>query len=133
MTTMGPDTAWQTWQAFGARQTWATVLERAQTEHDRQVAQRSLDELPAVSALDALAANAALVEILTAQRWHVMQAAREAGATWTELGQALNTTRQGAYDYYRRRVTEQEQYVPDVHDADRARAALGGTQPDWPR
>jgi len=33
-------------------------------------------------------------------------------------------TKQGAQDWYQRRIVEREQVVPDVHDTERARAAL---------
>jgi hypothetical protein len=34
-------------------------------------------------------------------------------------------SKQGAQDWYRRKIEAQEQYVGDLHDAERARAALG--------
>jgi hypothetical protein len=36
-------------------------------------------------------------------------------------------TRQGAHDWYRRKIALQEQHAGDFHDADRARAALADT------
>jgi hypothetical protein len=54
----------------------------------------------------------------------VMQAAREAGASWSQIGASLGMTKQGAQDWYRRKIADQEQYVGDLHDADRARAAV---------
>lgn len=79
-----------------------------------------------VSALQALAANQRLVELLTGRRWMTMQAAREAGASWAAIGEALSMTKQGAMDWYKRKIELQEQHVPDFHDAARARAVLAG-------
>lgn len=74
--------------------------------------------------MDALGANRRLVELLEGRRWTVMQDAREAGASWTDIGRALRMSKQGAADWYNRRIADRERYVPDLHDADRARAAL---------
>ncbi|MFJ4226922.1 helix-turn-helix domain-containing protein [Paenarthrobacter nicotinovorans] len=77
-----------------------------------------------VSALEALRVNARAVDRLTARRWYVMKAAREAGATWSQIGQALGVTRQAAYDFYRRKTEEQEKYAHDPKDPAAARAVL---------
>ena len=53
------------------------------------MAQQVLDRLPSVVALEVLAANAQLVELLVGRRWYVMQAAREVGASWGDIGAAL--------------------------------------------
>ncbi|MEU3015594.1 hypothetical protein [Nocardia asteroides] len=94
----------------------AAALERA-----------SLAELADVTALQALEANRRLSDLLTGRRWAVMQAAREAGASWTAIGDALGMSKQGALDWYKRKIEQQERHVPaNLHDADRARAALTG-------
>lgn len=111
----------QVWDAYGSRAVWQQVLERG---GDRAVAQRALERLPAVSALEALEANREMVELLTNRRWYVMREAREAGASWPQIGAALGMSKQGAQDWYRRKIELQEQHVGDLHDADRARAAL---------
>src|SRR5690349_8474462 len=110
------------WQAFGSRMTWQMAIERG---GDAQVAQDALAELPDVRAVDALEANRRLVELLTGRRWYVMRAAREAGASWSEIGAALGMSKQGAQDWYRRKIAEQERWAGDIHDAERARRALG--------
>jgi hypothetical protein len=115
---------WKQWDAFGSRLTWEKVLEQAGSENSRQVAQQALGELPVITAVEALAANTQLVELLVGRRWYVMQAAREAGATWDDIGEALGMSRQGAYDWYRRKIADQARYAPDFHDAARARAVL---------
>lgn len=111
------------WQMFGSRLTWAT---ESKMGVDRAVAaEQTLADLPHVTALEALRANAHLVGLLTGRRWYVMQAAREAGATWDEIGEALGMSRQGAYDWYRRKISHREECIPEIHDAARARSALG--------
>lgn len=63
-------------------------------------------------------------ELLTGRRWPVMQEAREAGDSWTAIGDALGVTKQGAMDWYKRKITQQEKYVGQFHDTVRARAVL---------
>src|SRR6478735_8582707 len=65
-----------------------------------------------------------------AKRWYVMKSAREAGATWAQIGEALGTTKQAAHDFYRRKIEEQEKYLPDLHDAAAARAVLEEVKED---
>jgi hypothetical protein len=109
------------WNLVHERGTWAGILRK---DPDNAVARGALDQLPEAGPLEALAANARLVDLLTGRRWYVMRDAREAGTTWSEIGQALGMTRQGAQDYYRRAITKQEQYVGGLHDAARARAVV---------
>src|SRR4051794_18078579 len=109
------------WSAFQRRMVWRRVVERG---GDAAVAEGAVANEPAVTALEALAANRAIVDDLMAARWWVMQVAREDGASWSEIGAALGMTKQGAADWYRRKIADQEKYVPDFHDAERARAAL---------
>lgn len=109
------------WDAYGARLTWARALEKGA---DADIVAGAVAELPDVTAVDALEANRRLIDLLTGRRWYVMQAAREAGATWDDIGTALGMSRQGAHDWYRRTIEKQAQYVGDLHDAERARAAL---------
>jgi hypothetical protein len=84
----------------------------------------ALAKLPGVAGLDALRASRRVVELLTGARWHMMRQAREEGASWSDIGQALGMTRQAAYDFYRRRIEQQEQDAPGLHNAARSRAAL---------
>ena len=97
---------------------------KADTEQGQQTAQQTLDALPGVTALQALTANAQLVELLVGRRWYVIQAAGEAGASWDDVGVALGMSGQAAEDWYRDKIAHREQYVPDLHDATRARQAL---------
>lgn len=108
-------------EAFIVRMPWADVAARG---GDTSVAEDLLARLPEVGPLDALTANKHLVELLVGDRWYVMQAAREAGATWSQIGAALGMSKQGAQDWYRRKIADQEQHASDFHDVERARAAL---------
>jgi hypothetical protein len=110
------------WDAYNERQMWLTVRSRG---GDPVVVERELAKRPEVSPLEALEANRVLVELLTGRRWLVMQAAREAGSSWTEIGTALGRSKQGAQDWYRRKIDHQARYVPDFHDATRAEAVAG--------
>ncbi|MGW5317860.1 hypothetical protein [Nocardia thailandica] len=87
-----------------------------------------LAEMAEVTSLQALTANRRLVELLTGRRWMTMQAAREDGQSWAAIGDALGITKQGAIDWYRRKIADQEQFVPDFHDTARARAVLDGAE-----
>lgn len=109
------------WQAFGSRMTWQDVIRKGGR---RDIAEGALAELPDVSALDALEANRQLIELLIGRRWYVMRAAREAGASWAQIGAALGMSKQGAADWYSRKIADQEKYVGNLHDGDRARAVL---------
>jgi hypothetical protein len=88
-----------------------------------------LAELPEVTALQGVQAAGRLVELLTGRRWIGMQRAREQGASWSQIGDALGMSKQGAQNWYARTIAEQERIVGRYHDAERARAALGEHSP----
>jgi hypothetical protein len=111
------------WEDFNRGETWREVSATG-SDQAREAAAHFLSEVSEVAALEALRANAKAVELLTARRWYVMKSAREGGATWAQIGEALGITKQAAHDFYRRRVEEQEKYLPDLHDAAAARAVL---------
>jgi hypothetical protein len=111
------------WEDFNNGETWR---EASATGSDaaRAAAAQFLAEVREVAALEALRANARAVELLTSKRWYVIRSAREAGATWVQIGDALGITKQAAHDFYRRKLEEQEKDLPDSHDAAAARAVL---------
>jgi hypothetical protein len=84
----------------------------------------ALMKLPGVSGIDALRASRRVVDLLTGARWHMMRQAREEGASWNDIGQALGMSRQAAHDFYRRKIDQQEHDAPGVQNAARSRAAL---------
>lgn len=109
---------------FNSAETWREVAAKNAGPEHAVTSAGALAQLPEVTALDALRANVRAVDLLTARRWYVMESAREAGATWSQIGEALGITKQAAHDFYRRKIEEQETYVPDLHDAAGARAVL---------
>ena len=117
------------WDAWGSRDQWQHIKAKAEARGDDQgaaVAERAAAEFPAVSALDGLRANVRAVKLLTGWQWQAVQAAREDGASWDEIGDALGITRQSAWTKFKTAIEDQEKYIPQFHDAERARAALGG-------
>src|SRR4051794_36107671 len=98
------------WDAYFTRRLWSQAIDRGR---DPLVAEQAVVGLPYMTAVDALKANRCLVDLLVGRRWAVMQDAREAGATWDEIGEALGMSKQGANDWYRRKIAEREQLVPD--------------------
>ncbi|NKY88906.1 hypothetical protein [Nocardia veterana] len=97
----------------------------ADPEGTRAMLESSLAKVAEVTPAQALEANRRLVDLLTGFRWFVMREAREAGDSWTRIGEALGMSKQGALDWYKRKIAFQEEFVPDFHDTDRARAVLG--------
>jgi hypothetical protein len=89
----------------------------------------ALTALPSVAGLDALRTSRQVVELLTGARWHMMRQAREEGASWSDIGQALGMTRQAAHDFYRRKIEQQERH-PGRHDTARSRAVLDKAELD---
>ncbi len=123
--------SFETWNQFheGRMFMWEKARKqlRAQGDDPEQLLRLVADaaaRAPAVSALEALAANARLVDLLTSRRWYVMQAARDDGAEWAEVGAALGVSKQAAWEFYKRKIEEQETHAADYHDAEAARAAL---------
>jgi hypothetical protein len=78
-----------------------------------------------ISTLDALRAGDRIAKLLNGWRWNLMRQAREEGRSWSEIGAALDMTKQGAFDYYRNAVDRQEQYAPQYSDIAAARKVQG--------
>jgi hypothetical protein len=97
------------WTAASSRQVWQRARARAEEAGDTtaaRAADRALAKLPEVTALDALRANAELIARLTADRWVAMRAARDEGASWEQIGQALGISRQSAWEFVQRKAAE---------------------------
>ncbi|GAB5078417.1 hypothetical protein [Arthrobacter sp. AD-310] len=117
------------WEDFNSGETWREVSATG-SDQAREAAALFLSGVREVAALEALRANAKAVELLTAGRWYVIKSAREAGATWTQIGEALGITKQAAHGFYRRKIEEQEKDLPDRHEAAAARAVLEDPKED---
>ena len=122
------------WDQATGRDSWRSIEQRAVEEGNADgaaVARRALANYQAVSALDGLRANERIVSLLTGWRFQAMRQAREEGHSWSEIGAALNMSKQAAWESYNRTIENQERYVPDLFqpaDAQRYRAQL--TDPD---
>jgi hypothetical protein len=85
---------------------------------------KALDDLPGVTGLEALRASRRVVELLTNARWHMMRQAREEGSSWAEVGSALGMSKQAAYDFYRRKLDQQDASIDQTNSSVRSSAAL---------
>lgn len=86
----------------------------------------------AVSAVDGLRANERIVSLLTGWRYQAMRQAREEGHSWSEIGAALNMSKQAAWESYKLSIESQELYVPEFFqpaDSERYRAQLTDSVP----
>jgi hypothetical protein len=94
--------------------------------HPVAIIVKALADLPGVTGLEALRASRRVVELLTDARWHMMRQAREEGSSWSQVGGALGVSKQAAYDFYRRKLDQQdESATPGSYNAKRSHAALG--------
>jgi len=64
------------------------------------------DSLP-VEPLDALREVSRSEVQLDALRWNQVALARDAGASWAAIGEALGVSRQSAWEYFTRRVSSE--------------------------
>ena len=118
------------WDQATGRDSWRSIerhaMERGNAE-GAAAARTALADHQGVSALDGLRANERIVSLLTGWRWQAMRQAREEGHSWSEIGGALNMSKQAAWESYNRALESQQRYVPDLFqpaDAERYRAQL---------
>ncbi|MEV0360240.1 hypothetical protein AB0H71_29705 [Nocardia sp. NPDC050697] len=110
--------------AHRQRRIFTEALEHpAESEQGRATCIRMLNELASISPRQALIATRRIVETTTSARWSMMREAREGGMTWAEIGGLLGITRQGAIDWYRRKLTELKNDIAP-HELNRALAVL---------
>jgi hypothetical protein len=94
--------------------------------HPVAILVKALADLPSVTGLEALRASRRVVDLITGARWHMMRQAREEGSSWSEVGNALGMSKQAAYDFYRRKLRQQDESAArEDYNAPRNRAALG--------
>ncbi len=119
-----------TWGRWSSHNVWTAVLrsyEATGNKDNARVARDVLSTHDTPSPLEALAATAELIQRLEGTRWQAIQAAREAGASWAEIGEAIGTTGQRAGQIYRAAIEAQEEHSVQPHEPylDAARAVLG--------
>lgn len=119
---------WQTWNERNVVEQAARRAEQAGRDEDAAELRRGLAEDEAASsAVEALAAQHELTELLGGWRWHTVTAAREQGATWTDVAAATGTDPTTARDAFRDQVAAAEHaaetYGIPFRDAERYRAA----------
>ena len=102
------------------------IAQEQEAGHPVAVLVKALAELPGITGLEALRASRRVVELLTGARWHLMRQAREEGSSWSQVGTALGMSKQAAYDFYRRKLDQQDESPdPGTASSSRSRAALG--------
>jgi hypothetical protein len=92
--------------------------------HPVAIIVKALAELPGVTGLEALRASRRVVDLLAGARWHMMRQAREEGSSWSEVGMALGVSKQAAYEFYRRKLDQQDASTKEESSSPRSRAAL---------
>jgi hypothetical protein len=75
-----------------------------------------------VTAPEALTATHRLVTLITGRRWITIMHAREDGASWTEIGEAMGTDAETARSWYAEKIAAQRRHVADLHNSARAEA-----------
>lgn len=110
--------------AHGDRALWRRVARTAKDFKSTAVVEAALADLPGVSALQALAATNQLVTLMTGRQWITIMHAREEGASWAEIGEAMGTDADAARSWYAEKVATQKHHLGDLHDSARAEAVL---------
>ncbi|MEU4673904.1 hypothetical protein AB0F91_39615 [Amycolatopsis sp. NPDC023774] len=95
-------------ETYRHRRRWQQMADQAVDEDDRRLWEPVLAATAEVTPLQELAAAHRLARILTSSRWYVMRDAREAGASWPEIGVALEMSKQAAQEWYQRKIADQE-------------------------
>lgn len=122
------------WRRGTERDLWRSTEQQLHDSGDAEklaVVRRALAEHQDVSSLEALRANERIVTLLTGWRWLAIRQAREEGHSWTDIGAALNMSKQGAWDLYQRAIKQQERYAGEyLSPAERERASAVLTDTD---
>ncbi|WP_280460900.1 hypothetical protein [Nocardia carnea] len=109
------------WETYGYTRLLREMLVKLD---DRDAVRADLAAVALITPAQALEANRRLVGLLTERRMEVIQQAREGGDSWTVLGAALGVTKQGALDWYNRKIAERGKRAGKFHNAEQARAPL---------
>jgi hypothetical protein len=115
----------QIWRLYVSRERWhAAALDmlwheatagsaKGSAEASSAKIQEILDQMPDCTPLQALRANKRLVDLLTVRRLAVIDAAVEDGATWDDIGRAMNMTEERAREWYDK-VSAGEEIAPGL-------------------
>jgi hypothetical protein len=105
----------EVWKNYLSRRQWEQTLADAEASGDEagtQDARQALGKLPEISHLEALKANAEMVNVLSVQRFIAMKAAREQGLSLEQIGNALGVSRQSAWEFFQRKLAAQKPPPP---------------------
>lgn len=111
-----------TWENWSARDQLVHILASTPTDEQRAILQPTLEDMAQVDALDALHDAAELVALLSGWQWQAIHAARVAGASWEQVGQAIGTTSDSARASFVEALDRQDNIRPGT--TDRYREAL---------
>lgn len=126
MTHTYPDLV-QMWENWSHRDTLDQAIRDIEQRGNHESAERIRryrDTLPLGDPLAAVQAAHELVTGLTEERWHAIRAAREAGATWAQIGAVTGATADRARRAFTERVEHYEEHGPGVTDMAPYRAVL---------
>jgi hypothetical protein len=115
-----------TWEVYEQRALWERELVRAESDGNEEhatVARIAMEQLRDVDPVAALRANGDLVHLMIGRRWPVILDARERGASWADIGEAMGMTAAEAWENFRRAVEELERGAGWT-EGDRARKVL---------
>jgi uncharacterized protein YdgA (DUF945 family) len=113
---MSMDELFATWTLCLSRIKWERARDDAEANGDAAAAKaaaQALACLPHVSPLDGLSANADLVNRLTAQRFIAMKVAQSQGASSEQIAKMLGVSRQSAWEFMKRRISERGGELPE--------------------
>jgi hypothetical protein len=100
------------WKTWVERQIWEVQVAKHEALGDVDrlaLAEEILADTNHVPGMRALEINTALIQMLNAQQWQAVQAARREGASWDEIGTALGITRQSAWTKFSARLVQEEE------------------------
>ena len=115
-----------TWEIYEQRALWDKELARAEADgsvEHAEVARIAMAQLRTVDPVEALRANGDLVHLLIGRRWPVILHAREHGASWADIGEAIGVTAVQAWEGFRSTLEDHERGLA-CSETNRARAIL---------
>ena len=114
---------WEIWQQTGLADMWRGVLRKSvEAGEDTSVAQDAIESVEHQDPLSGLRAGDVLAKRIVGQRWILIRAAREQGASWQQVGDALGISRQAAHQSYVVTIELQKEHLGQQHDTVRSEA-----------